>query len=227
MKIIRVTNWYRDGCRDGVLISAKKDCNCNNQTLTHDAPKRPKILKCDVKRFRNNKEKWVACVGLFGDDKQPYEVFTGPLEKLEIPDYVEEGEIIKNKITTTVKDEYTGEETEKKVSRYDFRYTDKDGNKVVIEGINAIFDQTLAGYGRLISGVLRHGMPIEYLISTIKNISFPEENVNSWKAGIIRALSSYIKEKEVQGEVCPECGAKIVRENGCKHCTSCGWSACG
>ena len=227
-KCLKGITVYRDGCRDGVLISAKKDCGCENQTLTHNAPKRPKILKCDVKRFRNNKEKWVACVGLFGDDKQPYEVFTGPLEKLEIPDYVEEGEIIKNKINTLVKDEYTGEETEKKVSRYDFRYTDKDGNKVVIEGINVVFDQTLAGYGRLISGVLRHGMPIEYLISTIKNISFPEETVNSWKAGIIRALSSYIKEKEIQGEVCPESGsARIVRENGCKHCTSCGWSACG
>ena len=226
-KCLKGITCYRDGCRDGVLISAKKDCGCENQTLTHNAPKRPKILKCDVKRFRNNKEKWVACVGLFGDDKQPYEVFTGPLEKLEIPDYVEDGEIIKNKISTIVKDEYTGEDIEKKISRYDFRYTDKDGNKVVIEGINAIFDQTLAGYGRLISGVLRHGMPIEFLISTIKNISFPEENVTSWKAGIIRALSSYIKEREIQGEVCPECGAKIVRENGCKHCTSCGWSACG
>lgn len=226
-KCLKGITCYRDRCRDGVLISAKKECDCNNQTLTHNAPKRPKILKADVKRFKNNKEKWVACVGLFGDDKQPYEVFTGPLEKLNIPDYVDEGEIIKNKITMTVKDEYTGVESEKKVSRYDFRYIDKTGNKITIEGINIVFDQVLAAFGRLISGILRHGMPIEYLISTIKNISFPEETVNSWKAGIIRALGSYVKEKEVIGEVCPDCGGKLIFENGCRHCSSCGYSACG
>ncbi len=225
-KCLKGITCYRDGCRDGVLISAKKECDCNNQTLTHNAPKRPKILKADVKRFKNNKEKWVACVGLFGDDKQPYEVFTGPLEKLNIPDYVDEGEIIKNKITITEKNE-DGKDIEKKVSRYDFRYLDKNGNKITIEGINSLFDLVLSGYGRLLSGLLRHGMPVEYIISTIKNISFSEENINSWKSGIIRALGSYVKEKEVIGEVCPECGAKLVRENGCKHCSECGYSACG
>lgn len=225
-KCLKGITVYRDGCRDGVLIQTKKDCGCENQTLTHNAPKRPKILKCDVKRFRNNKEKWVAFVGLFGDDLQPYEVFTGPLDKLSIPDYIEEGEIIKSKITIIEKNE-DGNDVEKKISKYDFRYIDKDGSKVVIESINIVFDQTLAGYGRLISGVLRHGMPIEYLISTIKNISFPEETINSWKAGIIRALGSYVKEKEVIGEACPECGAKLIRENGCKHCSECTYSACG
>lgn len=205
---------YRDGCRDGVLVTTKEDCGCGHDSLTHNAPKRPKILPCDVKRFRNNKEKWIAFVGLY-DDNEPYEIFTGMAEKIdEIPDDIETGEIIRNKI-------------DKKTSRYDFRYTNSKGEKVIVEGINQNFNPTYNGYGRLISSCLRHGMPIEYLMSTIKAISFDEETINSWKNGILRVLAKYAKQGDT-GEICPECGVgHVIRENGCKHCDSCSWSACG
>lgn len=132
----------------------------------------------------------------------------------EIPDDIETGEIIRNKI-------------DKKTSRYDFRYTNSKGEKVIVEGINQNFNPTYNGYGRLISSCLRHGMPIEYLMSTIKAISFDEETINSWKNGILRVLAKYAKQGDT-GEICPECGVgHVIRENGCKHCDSCSWSACG
>lgn len=216
---------YRDGCRDGVLVK-KEDCGCENtaKTLKHDAPKRPKSLPCDIKRFRNNKEKWVACVGLYNG--QPYEIFTGLLDRLEIDDDVEEGIIVKEKDTKKVYDDFSGEEKEVKCSRYDLKYVTKDGEEKVVRGINCVFNNTFYGYGRMISAVLRHGMPLEYVVSMIKNISFDEETINSWKNGVIRAFKGYIADGEVSGEVCPTCGSKIIRENGCKRCSNCTWSAC-
>lgn len=215
---------YRDGCRDGVMVK-KEDCGCGKVKLTHDAPKRPKVLPCDVKRFRNGNEKWIALVSLY--DGQPYEIFTGLLEKLNIPDYVTKGEIVKLKEVREYENDMTGEMVKKKVSRYDFRYAEKDGGTAVVEGgINRIFNNKYSGYGKLISALLRHGMPLEYVVSTIDGISFDDESINSWKKGVIRAVSSYIADGEVKGEVCPECGGKVVRENGCRHCSNCDWSAC-
>ncbi|MBP5724952.1 MAG: adenosylcobalamin-dependent ribonucleoside-diphosphate reductase [Bacteroidales bacterium] len=215
---------YRDGCRDGVLVTANKNCDCNKQSLIHDAPKRPKVLPCDIMRFRNNKEKWVAAVGLY--DGQPYEIFTGLVEKLDIPDYVEKGEIIKNKINETYIDEITGEESIRKVSRYDLRYVNKNGEEIVVESINTVFNKEFWNYGKLIAGILRHGMRIEYIINIVKNLTFTNDSINSWKNGVARILKTYCADGEVKGEVCPECGAKIIRENGCKHCSNCTWSAC-
>lgn len=215
---------YRDGCRDGVLVTANKKCDCEKQLLIHDAPKRPKILPCDIKRFRNNKEKWIAAVGLY--DGQPYEIFTGLSEKLNIPDNIEEGEIIKNKINETYIDEITGEESVRKVSRYDLRYVNDNGEKVVVEGINTVFNQEFWNYGKLIAGILRHGMRIDFVINIVKSLSFTNDTINSWKNGIARILKTYCADGEVKGEVCPECGAKIIRENGCKRCSNCTWSAC-
>jgi len=220
---------YVDGSRDPILSTnitdSNKDCNCNCGTLTHSAPKRPKYLTCDVKRFKNGGDKWIACVGLFND--QPYEIFTGLAEKLDLPDYVTKCSIIKNKVDGKVLNKETGQEETKKVSRYDLMYSDKDGNMQVKENIGNLFNSEFYNVSKMTSAVLRHGMPIEFVISTIKSLDFKNDTINSWKAGVIRALKSYVKDGEVQGEVCPECGGKIVRENGCKHCTNCGWSACG
>lgn len=216
---------YRDGCRDGVFVTVKeKECDCKKNSLEHDAPKRPKILTCDITRFRNNKEKWVAAVGLY--EGQPYEIFTGLAEKLDIPDYVEKGEIIKNKVNDVVIDEITGEESVRKVSRYDLRYVDENGEKVTVEGINTVFNKEFWNYGKLIAGILRHGMRIDYIINVVKSLSFDNDSINSWKNGVARTLKTYCADGEVKGEVCPECGGKVIRENGCKHCANCTWSAC-
>lgn len=215
---------YRDNCRAGVMVKSDSKCECETQ-LTHNAPKRPKVMKCDIKRFRNGGEKWVAAIGLM--DGKPYEIFTGLEEKLDIPKYVTEAEIIKNKINKMVEDKETGEMVEKRVSRYDIRYVNNNGEKITIEGLSNTFNPEFYNYSKLISGILRHGMPIQYLIPVIDDLRFDKDNINSWKNGVIRSLKTYIKDGEVKGESCPTCGGKITRINGCKTCTNCGWSACG
>lgn len=214
---------YRDNCRAGVMVKSDSKCECKT-TLTHNAPKRPKTMKCDIKRFKNGGEKWIAAIGLM--DKKPYEIFTGLAEKLNIPEYVTEAEIIKNKINKIVEDEDTGEMVEKKVSRYDIRYIDTNGKKVTIEGLSTIFNPVFYNYSKLISGLLRHGMGVQYIVSTIKSMNFKDNNINSWKNGVIRSLKQYLEDGEIKGESCPSCGGKISRINGCKTCTNCGWSAC-
>lgn len=214
---------YRDNCRAGVMVKSDNKCECKT-TLTHNAPKRPKTMKCDIKRFKNGGEKWIAAIGLMGN--KPYEIFTGLAEKLNIPEYVTEAEIIKNKINKIVEDEDTGEMVEKKVSRYDIRYIDTNGKKVTIEGLSTIFNPVFYNYSKLISGLLRHGMGVQYIVSTIKSMNFKDNNINSWKNGVIRSLKQYLEDGEIKGESCPSCGGKISRINGCKTCTNCGWSAC-
>lgn len=214
---------YRDNCRAGVMVKSDSKCECKT-TLTHNAPKRPKIMKCDIKRFKNGGEKWIAAIGLMGN--KPYEIFTGLAEKLNIPEYVTEAEIIKNKINKIVEDEDTGEMVEKKVSRYDIRYINTNGKKVTIEGLSTIFNPVFYNYSKLISGLLRHGMGVQYIVSTIKSMNFKDNNINSWKNGVIRSLKQYLEDGEIKGESCPSCGGKISRINGCKTCTNCGWSAC-
>ena len=222
---------YRDGCRSGVLIKEEKkneDANGNKPvtTLTHSAPKRPKSLPCEIKRFRNGGDKWVACVGLYNGE--PYEIFTGLAERLNLPEYVDKCVIIKNKVDRMMFNPDTEKEEMMKVSSYDIVYTDKDGNIVMIEDVSNIFRSEFYAIAKLTSGLLRHGMPIEHLISTIKSIDFKNETINSWKQGVIRTLKKYLKDDGPMdtSERCPECGAKVVRENGCKHCSECGWSAC-
>jgi len=215
---------YRDGCRSGVMVTQNdKQCKCET-SLTHSAPKRPKTLPADIKRFKNGGDKWIAFVGLYHN--QPYEIFTGLAEKVDIPEYVTTCDIVKNKVEKEVYNEETGLNEVKSVSSYDIMYTDKNGNKRAIFDVGNIFLTEFDGYGRMISGLLRTGMWPEYIVATLKHCKFTNETINSWKAGVIRAIKSYIKDGEVQGEVCPECGGKIVRENGCKHCINCGWSAC-
>ncbi len=211
---------YRDGCRSGVLVSAKKDekkdekhCVC----YSNDQLVRPKELECDVVRFQNKKEKWIAFIGL--KDGKPYEIFTGlndDEEGIMLPKNVVSGKIIK----TTAE---TGEK------HYDFQFSNKRGYKITIEGLNAKFDPEYWNYAKLISGVLRYGMPIEQVVKLVGGLQLDSETINNWKSGVERALKRYIPDgTKMQGQVCPECGQEsIVVKEGCFICTNCGYSKCG
>ena len=211
---------YRDGSRDGVLVSQdkKKEAPKAGETRPNDihensAPPRPKELECDVVRFQNNYEKWIAFVGKLHD--KPYEIFIGKAEDFYLPPYVEKGVIIREK-------------NKGEASRYDFSYTDKGGYEVMMQGLSRSFDKEFWNYAKLISGILRHGMPIQYVIELVQNLNVEEDNINTWKNGIARALKKYVPDGlTVEKENCPNCGEKLIFEDGCKHCPSCGYSKCG
>lgn len=204
---------YRDGSRDGVLISAKdkdKDKNTDKSSL-----KRPLKLTADVVRFKNGSEDWIAFVGLFDD--VPYEVFTGKIEEdaLYIPKHVKKGYILK-----------VLEEDGSK--RYDFQYEDKYGYMNTIGGISRLFDETYWNYAKLISGVLRNGMPIVQVTNLVSSLSFNIETINTWKNGVARTLAKYIPSGTKLTKRCPKCGEEsLVYQEGCLVCTSCGDSKCG
>ena len=210
---------YRDGSRDGVLVSKnEKKENAKDGKRPDDihettAPPRPKELECDVVRFQNNHEKWIAFVGkLHG---KPYEIFLGKAEDFYLPPYVEKGTIIKEK-------------KESEMSRYDFSYTDKGGYEVIMQVLSRSFNKEYWNYAKLISGILRHGMPIQYVVELVQNLNVEEDNINTWKNGIVRALKKYIPDGTIdEKEKCPHCGEKLVFEDGCKHCRNCGYSKCG
>jgi len=218
---------YRDGCRDGVLTSAKpKETKVNPDEFQG---KRPKTIKGKVVRFNNGGEKWVSVVGIRND--KPYEIFTGLLEKLNIPQYVEEGAIIKNKevileIETIGIPGGQAQEIEKTVSRYDFQYKSKNGETITVIGLSRAFKEEYWNYAKLISAVLRHNMPIEYVVEMISSLNLGTQNINSWKNGVIRTLKKFIKDGTDTGERCPECGGHLVRESGCYTCKDCGFSKC-
>lgn len=208
---------YRDGSRSGVLVSDTKSSNKEKQEelfINNNAPKRPPILEADVIRFINQEEPWIAVVGLLKD--RPYEIFTGKArDSFSILSSVDKGWIIKSK-------HHDGR------SRYDFQYEDKDGYKVTIEGLSRTFDKEYWNYAKLISGVLRHGMPIEYVVDIVENLHLDAETLNNWKNGVIRALKKYIPNGTIPNHnVCPSCGdAALVYEEGCLNCKSCGMSKC-
>ena len=206
---------YRDGSRAGVLVSNKKEekKNVENDIVETHSPVRPKTLECDVVRFQNNYEKWIAFVGKINN--KPYEIFLGKQDDFYLPPFVETAWITKNK----------GEEGR---SRYDLQFQDKQGYKVTIEGLSRSFSPEFWNYAKLISGILRHGMPISNVVTLIQNLSVDEDNINAWKNGIARALKRYIPDgTKVDKEVCPTCGDALVYEDGCKHCKNCGYSKCG
>ena len=206
---------YRDGSRTGVLVSNKKEEKKNNDNdfvETH-SPVRPKTLECDVVRFQNNYEKWIAFVGKING--RPYEIFLGKQDDFYLPPFVETAWITKNK-------------DEEGKSRYDLQFKDKQGYKITIEGLSRSFSPEFWNYAKLISGILRHGMPISNVVTLIQNLSVDEDNINAWKNGIARALKRYIPDgTKVDKEVCPTCGEALVYEDGCKHCKHCGYSKCG
>ena len=209
---------YRDGSRAGVLVSAdeKKDTVLENSEFRETkAPSRPKRLDAKVVRFQNNKEKWIAVVGLLNG--RPYEIFTGKTEDVfNMPAAVEYGWIIKNK-------------REDGSSQYDFQYEDKEGYKVTMGGLSRSFDKEFWNYAKLISGVLRHGMPLHYVVDLIGKMNLYDENINTWKSGVVRALKTFIANgTKVSDHTCGECGDEgLVYEEGCLKCVSCGYSKCG
>ncbi len=217
---------YRDGSRSGVLIATdnkkktadgkpvEEPCTCKPPVVVET---RPRVLEADVVRFQNNKEKWVAFVGLL--DGRPYEIFTGLADDEEgilLPKSVTNGYIIKNV-------------DENGVKRYDFQFSNKRGYKTTIEGLSEKFDKEYWNYAKLISGVLRYRMPIEQVIKLVSSLQLDSESINTWKVGVERALKKYVLDgTAAKGQVCPNCGQEsLVYQEGCLICTNCGTSRCG
>ena len=215
---------YVDGSRDGVLISNNDNKSKCKELMEQNAPKRPKRLPCKIVRFTNKGEKWIAAVGLLND--HPYEIFSGLAEKLDIPVNATDIFIVRNKIPKDIFDEETGAMETKLVSRYDVEYLDANKDLKIIEGLSTIFNKEYWNYGKLISGLLRHGMPISYVIKVISSLDFKDDGINSWKNGVIRALKQFAKDEQL-GDVCPNCGEKLWRVSGCIECKNCGYSKCG
>lgn len=216
---------YRDGSRSGVLISLKNE---KKKTTENAAPspadengfvthKRPIELDADVVRFQNNKEKWIAFIGLI--DGKPYEIFTGIADDDEgifCPKSVSKGKIIK------VIDE-NGQK------RYDFQFVNKRGFKTTIEGLSEKFNPEFWNYAKLISGVLRYRMPIAQVLKLVGSLELDNQSINTWKVGVERALKKYLPNGEkASGQTCPNCGQEsLVYQEGCLICTNCGTSRCG
>ena len=203
---------YRDGCRSGVLIEKKKEEPKANEVPSN---KRPKSIAADILRFKNGKEDWIAFVGL--QEGRPYEIFTGKLEEdaMYIPPKITSGQIIRVR-----------EEDGSK--RYDFQYKDRYGYTNTIGGISRLFDEEFWNYAKLISGVLRQGMPIENVVSLIESLHLDSASINTWKTGVERALKRYISDGTKHKGKCPQCGQEqMAYQNGCLTCMSCGYSKCG
>ena len=208
---------YRDGSRAGVLVSAdsKKDKKSSDDMKPTITETRPTVLEADVVRFQNNKEKWVAFIGLLNGE--PYEIFTGQQDDedgIPLPKSVTRGYIIK----------HTNEDGSK---RYDFQFENKIGYKTTIEGLSERFNPEFWNYAKLISGVLRYKMPIEQVVKLISSLQLGSDNINTWKNGVERALKKYIKDGASSGELCPTCKNPLIFEEGCLHCSNCGYSKCG
>ncbi len=206
---------YRDGCRDGVLLDKKSSKKAHCEPETGFVPQRPRSIPADIVRFKNGSEDWIAFVGL--QDGRPYEIFTGKIEEdaMYIPRKIAKGYIIKVR-----------EEDGSK--RYDFQYKDRYGYTNTIGGISRLFDEEFWNYAKLISGVLRYGMPIEKAVSLIESLQLDSESINTWKTGVCRALKQYIVDGTKSKGKCPSCGQEnMAYQNGCLTCMSCGYSKCG
>ncbi len=204
---------YREGSRTGVLVAAREEKETIHE---YHSPKRPKTLYAEVVRFQNNNEKWIAFVGIL--DNRPYEIFTGIVDEdvLAIPKSITMGHIIKNR------------DSEGK-SRYDFQYTDKYGYQNTVGGLSHMFNTQYWNYAKLISGILRHGMPLKNVVDLVSTLQLDSENINSWKNGVERALKKFIPDGTTdKKKKCSECGSdSLVYQEGCLICTECGHSKCG
>ena len=210
---------YRDGCRSGVLVALEKKekpAQPDNSLQPH-VIKRPIELEADVVRFQNNKEKWIAFVGLI--DGKPYEIFTGLADDddgIFCPKSVNKGKIIKAIAPDGTK-------------RYDFQFINKRGYKTTIEGLSEKFNPEYWNYAKLISGVLRYGMPIDQVLKLVGGLELDNKSINTWKMGVERALKKYLPNgTNAVGQRCPNCGQEtLIYQEGCLICTSCGTSKCG
>jgi ribonucleoside-diphosphate reductase alpha chain len=212
---------YRDGSRSGVLVEDKNGREDDPNLVCFPAVEgrlvRPTELECDILRFQNNRDKWIAFVGL--KDDRPYEIFTGIAdddEGIMLPKAVTSGKIIK----------VVDEEGNK---RYDFQFTNKRGFKITVEGLSHKFDKEFWNYAKLISGVLRYGMPIDQVVKLVSSMELDSESINTWKVGVERALKKYIPDgTQIAGQACPNCGERtLIYQEGCLTCKSCGHSKCG
>lgn len=208
---------YRDGSRSGVLVENKKKEEKEGQAYIaeHKAPARPQVLEADVVRFNNNEERWLAVIGLLND--RPYEIFTGRAEdSFHLPYWCKTGYVLKNK-------DAEGN------TRYDFQYKDKDDFRITIEGLSRSFNPEFWNYAKLISGVLRHGMPLLDVVHMVENLHLSDESLNTWKNGVVRALKKYIPNgTKALESTCGECGEDaVIYQEGCLICKSCGNSKCG
>ncbi|MFO7721670.1 MAG: adenosylcobalamin-dependent ribonucleoside-diphosphate reductase [Bacteroidales bacterium] len=205
---------YRDGSRDGVLISSKEKSQETGFSETK-APRRPARLEAEIVRFSNQEEKWIAVVGLY--EGRPYEIFTGNADHFWIPAWVEKGWVIKSR-------------NEEGVSRYDFQFEDHDGYRITIEGLSRSFNKEYWNYAKLISGILRHGMPLHFAVDIISKLNFEADTINNWKFGLERALKKFIPDgTPVKKSQCPNCGEEGTSQymEGCLTCSNCGYSKCG
>lgn len=211
---------YRDGSRSGVLVSndEKKDQKEEQAGAFREtaSPKRPERLEAEIVRFRNNDEDWIAVIGLL--DGKPYEIFTGrAVDTFRLPAYVSNGWVIKSR------------DEERDENRYDFQYLDREGYRVTIEGLSRSFNKEYWNYAKLISGVLRHGMPIIHVVDMVNGLNVEQAYINTWKNGVVRALKKFIPDgtKAVK-ETCPSCGDPdgLIYKEGCLICKSCGHSEC-
>ena len=206
---------YRDGCRDGVLLDKKSKKASRCEEHPGQVQKRPKSIPADIVRFKNGAEDWIAFVGL--QEGRPYEIFTGKIEEdaMYIPRKITKGYIIKVREADGTK-------------RYDFQYTDRYGYTNTIGGISRLFNEEFWNYAKLISGVLRHGMPIEKTVSLIESLHLDSESINTWKTGVCRALKQYIVDGTKTKGKCPSCGQEnMAYQNGCITCMSCSYSKGG
>ncbi|MEI8005004.1 MAG: adenosylcobalamin-dependent ribonucleoside-diphosphate reductase, partial [Bacteroidota bacterium] len=208
---------YRDGSRSGVLVN--NDTKEKKEEITEfqetKAPHRPERLEADIIRFQNEYEKWIAVVGLYNG--RPYEVFTGHAEDFWIPQWVQKGWIVKTR-------------PDGMTSRYDFQFEDRQGYKITIEALSRSFNKEYWNYAKLISGILRHGMPLPFVVNIISKLHFEVDSINTWKNGVERALKKFIPDgTHAVAGACPKCSDTdgLVYQEGCLVCKSCGYSKCG